>query len=74
MLTAGGTLSRHDIAAVFHGHAHKGYHEGEHNGIKVYNVAWPIFRKSGFEVPVFILEFKFNVVSSISGVLPDEAF
>lgn len=46
-----------DIVAVFHGHAHKGYHEGAtHNGVKVYNVAWPILQKAGFEVPVFILE------------------
>ncbi|HLN21374.1 MAG TPA: metallophosphoesterase [Bacteroidales bacterium] len=46
-----------DIVAVFHGHAHKGYHEGvTHNGVKVYNVAWPILQKAGFEVPVFILE------------------
>lgn len=50
-------LSRHPIQAVFHGHAHKGYHEGTtHNGVKVYNVAWPILQKAGFDVPVFILE------------------
>lgn len=50
-------LNRYNIAAVFHGHAHKGYHEGvTHNGVKVYNVAWPILQKAGFEVPVFILE------------------
>lgn len=50
-------LTRHEIAAVFHGHAHKGFHEGKtHNGVKVYNVAWPILQKAGFEVPVFILE------------------
>ena len=50
-------LSRYDIAAVFHGHAHKGYSEGvTHNGTRVYNVAWPIMQKAGFEVPVKILE------------------
>lgn len=51
-------LSRYDdIVAVFHGHAHRGHTEGvTHNGIKVYNVAWPILQKAGFEVPVFILE------------------
>lgn len=50
-------LSRYDIAAVFHGHAHKGYHEGlTHNGIKVYNVAWPVLHRSGLETPVLILE------------------
>lgn len=50
-------LNRHNIVAVFHGHAHKGFHEGKtHNGVKVYNVAWPILQKAGFDVPVFILE------------------
>lgn len=50
-------LTRNKIAVVFHGHAHKGYHEGTtHNGVKVYNVAWPILQKAGFDVPVFILE------------------
>jgi Icc-related predicted phosphoesterase len=50
-------LTRTEIAAVFHGHAHKGFHQGAtHNGIKVYNVAWPILQKAGFDVPVFILE------------------
>lgn len=50
-------LARHEIIAVFHGHAHKGYHEGvTHNGIKVYNVAWPMLHKAGMEVPVYILE------------------
>ena len=50
-------LTRYDIAAVFHGHAHKGSSEGvTHNGTKVYNVAWPILQKAGFEVPVKILE------------------
>jgi Icc-related predicted phosphoesterase len=50
-------LTRYQIEAVFHGHAHRGFHRGHtHNGIKVYNVAWPILQKAGFEVPVFILE------------------
>lgn len=50
-------LTRHEIVAVFHGHAHKGFHEGKtHNGVKVYNVAWPILQKAGYDVPVFILE------------------
>lgn len=50
-------ITRHDVIAVFHGHAHKGFHEGiTHNGIKVYNVAWPILQRMGFDVPVFILE------------------
>lgn len=50
-------LARHDIVAVFHGHAHKGFHEGTtHNGIKVYNVAWPLLQKSGLEIPALFLE------------------
>lgn len=50
-------LTRNEIVAVFHGHAHKGFHEGTtHNGVKVYNVAWPILQKAGYDVPVFILE------------------
>lgn len=50
-------LNRYTIEAVFHGHAHKGFHEGKtHGGVKVYNVAWPILQKAGFDVPVFILE------------------
>lgn len=50
-------LNRYAIEAVFHGHAHKGFHEGKtHSGVKVYNVAWPILQKAGFDVPVFILE------------------
>lgn len=48
-------LARQEIAAVFHGHAHKGILEGEtQNGIKVYNVARPILQKAGMQV--FILE------------------
>lgn len=50
-------LTRYDIAAVFHGHAHKGFSEGvTHNGTRVYNVAWPILQKAGLEIPVLIRE------------------
>jgi Icc-related predicted phosphoesterase len=50
-------LSRYDIQAVFHGHAHKGFHEGTtHNGIKVYNVAWPLMQKQGYDLPALIIE------------------
>jgi Icc-related predicted phosphoesterase len=53
----GEPLIHHDVLAVFHGHAHKGTFEGElTNGIKVYNVAWPLLQKSGFDIPVFIKE------------------
>lgn len=48
-------LARQEIAAVFHGHAHKGVLEGEtQNGLKVYNVAKPILQRAGMQV--FILE------------------
>lgn len=48
-------IIRQDVAAVFHGHAHKGVLEGAtQNGIKVYNVAKPILQKAG--MPVFLLE------------------
>lgn len=48
-------LARQEIAAVFHGHAHKGVLEGETlNGLKVYNVAKPVLQRLG--LPVFILE------------------
>ena len=50
-------LSRHKVTAVFHGHAHKGFHEGTtSDGIKVYNVAWSILQKAGYDVPVFVME------------------
>jgi Icc-related predicted phosphoesterase len=50
-------LARHQIEVVFHGHAHKGFHEGAlHNGTKVFNVAWPLLHKSGFEPPVMFYE------------------
>jgi Icc-related predicted phosphoesterase len=50
-------LARYEIEAVFHGHAHKGFHEGmTHNGIKVYNVAWPLMQKQGYDIPALIIE------------------
>ena len=50
-------LSRHNVAAAFHGHAHIGTLEGETpDGIKVYNVAKPILTKLGYPCPYFVLE------------------
>ncbi len=50
-------LNRHKVVAAFHGHAHTGTLEGTTNdGIRVYNVAIPILQKSGYDVPVYILE------------------
>ncbi|HEX3007329.1 MAG TPA: metallophosphoesterase [Bacteroidales bacterium] len=48
-------LTHQELAAVFHGHAHRGVMEGElPNGLKVYNVAKPILQRAGMQV--FILE------------------
>jgi Icc-related predicted phosphoesterase len=48
-------LSRRQVVAAFHGHAHIGTLEGQTNaGVKVYNVAKPILQKKG--LPYFLLE------------------
>mgnify|MGYP003576014498 FL=1 len=48
-------LSRRQVVAAFHGHAHIGTLEGQTNGgVKVYNVAKPILQKAG--MPFFLLE------------------
>jgi len=48
-------LSRRQVVAAFHGHAHIGTLEGQTNGgVKVYNVAKPILQKLG--MPFFLLE------------------
>ena len=48
-------LSRRQVAAAFHGHAHIGTLEGQTNGgVKVYNVAKPILQKAG--MPFFLFE------------------
>lgn len=50
-------LSRRNVVAAFHGHAHVGQLEGETaGGVKVYNVAKPILIRSGYKYPFFILE------------------
>ncbi|PWG80439.1 metallophosphoesterase family protein [Pararcticibacter amylolyticus] len=50
-------LSRRNVIAAFHGHAHVGQLEGETSGgVKVYNVAKQILGKAGYEYPFFILE------------------
>jgi Icc-related predicted phosphoesterase len=48
-------LSRHQVAAAFHGHAHVGTLSGHtHDGIPVFNVAKPILNKEG--IPFYIFE------------------
>jgi Icc-related predicted phosphoesterase len=50
-------LSRRQVVAAFHGHAHRGHMTGEApGGVKVFNVAIHVLHKSGFQVPFFILE------------------
>jgi Icc-related predicted phosphoesterase len=47
-------LSRYDVLAVFHGHAHKGVPEGRTaKGIPVYNVALPVLRSAYPDRPPF---------------------
>ncbi|HEX3867963.1 MAG TPA: metallophosphoesterase [Gemmatimonadaceae bacterium] len=49
-------LSRFDVTAVFHGHAHKGHPEGKtHTGIPVYNVALPTLKANYPDRPPFRL-------------------
>jgi len=47
-------LSRYDVLAVFHGHAHKGAPEGHTaKGIPVYNVSLPVLRSAYPDRPPF---------------------
>ena len=50
-------LTRRQVIAAFHGHAHIGTLEGEAaGGVKVFNVAKPILTKLGYEFPFFMYE------------------
>ncbi len=50
-------LSRYDVTAVFHGHAHKGSVEGRTaTNIPVYNVSLPLMRRHSPERPFRLLE------------------
>ncbi|NUP06683.1 MAG: metallophosphoesterase [Polyangiaceae bacterium] len=48
-------LARNAVAAVFHGHAHRGTPEGKTHarGTPVYNVAWPLTRRLAPERPAY---------------------
>ncbi len=49
-------ITRFDVTAVFHGHAHKGTAEGKtHTGIPVYNVAYPVLKATYPDRPPFRL-------------------
>jgi Icc-related predicted phosphoesterase len=50
-------LTRRNVVACFHGHAHIGILEGEvAGGVKVFNVAIPILNKLGYEFPFYVFE------------------
>lgn len=50
-------LTRRQVVAAFHGHAHVGTLEGEAaGGVKVFNVAKPILMKAGYTLPFYMLE------------------
>lgn len=50
-------LSRRNVLAAFHGHAHTGHLEGEApGGVKVFNVAKPVLQKAGYGLPFFLFE------------------
>ncbi len=50
-------LTRRNVTACFHGHAHIGVLEGEvAGGVKVYNVAIPVLNKLGYEFPFYVME------------------
>lgn len=50
-------LSRYPVTAVFHGHAHRGYPEGQlAGGAPVYNVAMPLMKRSDPDRPYRLLE------------------
>lgn len=50
-------LSRRQVTAAFHGHAHVGTLEGATSGgVKVYNVALPILMKAGYEYGFYLHE------------------
>jgi Icc-related predicted phosphoesterase len=47
------SLSRYQVSAVFHGHAHHGKAEGKtSNGTPVYNVSWPLLVAQDPEMPL----------------------
>jgi Icc-related predicted phosphoesterase len=51
-------LTRRNVVAAFHGHAHIGVLEGEvAGGVKVFNVAVPVLLKLGYQYPFYV----FNV-------------
>ena len=64
-------ISRFDVTAVFHGHAHKGKPEGKTaNGIPVYNVAHPVLKACYPDRPPFRLFEVHPATTTESSVTP----
>ena len=64
-------LSRFDVTAIFHGHAHKGKPEGATSkGIPVYNVAYQVLKACYPDRPAFRLFELRTTVSHTDGVTP----
>ena len=61
-------LGRNEVAAVFHGHAHRGTLEGKTHarGVPVYNVAWPLLRRLFPDGPAY------RVVNIVPEPIPEE--
>ncbi|MDB5229940.1 MAG: metallophosphoesterase [Chitinophagaceae bacterium] len=49
-------LTRRNVTAAFHGHAHGGSLEGEVEGVKIFNVAKQILAKAGYKCPYYLYE------------------
>jgi Icc-related predicted phosphoesterase len=49
-------LTRRNVLAAFHGHAHVGVLEGHIDNVKVFNVAMPILLKAGYNPPYYLFE------------------
>lgn len=57
-------LSRYQVTAVFHGHAHHGQPQGKTaNGTPVYNVSMPLLLRQNPEQPLHILDVKVTEAS-----------
>jgi Icc-related predicted phosphoesterase len=54
-------LNRYPVSAVFHGHAHRGAHEGQTSGgVPVYNVSLPLLERLTPERPFKIIEIRMD--------------
>lgn len=57
-------LSRRQVDAVFHGHAHCGVLTGTLDKVSVYNVAYPVLKKQGYTKGYLILEVPVKTVEA----------